>query len=64
MDSCHGYLVGSVLLVEIVQIRLVLEVVDVYLSALNHVVRLYVICELFATMSSGKFKMSIKIALL
>ena len=47
MDSCHRYLVGSVLLVEIVQIKLVLEVVDVYLSALlNHVVRLYVICEL------------------
>ena len=46
MDSRYRYNVGSVLLVEVIQIRLVLEVVCVYLAAVYYIVRLYIVCEL------------------
>ena len=45
MDSCCGHDISSLFSIEIVKIREMLEVVCIYLAAVNNIVRLYIVGE-------------------
>ena len=47
VDCRRGYDVGLVLCVKVIEIRLVLEVVSINLAAVNNIVRLNIVGELF-----------------